>query len=155
MFDLDPAAKCALAGVDAGEHAEGRDTRHRAAIAQPCIDIVGDQIAAEREAALAAVDEGRRHLTLDAQIAGVGLQELEHRQLVDLVAGRDLIDIIVEPVGIAGDLEAQRPGGAARIDFAAPALFGAEIGVADFIGLGRDVRAVGEQLFGRRRTNGA
>src|SRR3546814_20714515 len=73
-------------------------------------------------------------------------------QVVLDLAGLGFIDEIVEPARIAG--QPGLPAVAVELDrrLAAPARFLAEGRIAAFISLGCGVRAVGEQLLGRRRS---
>src|SRR3546814_17139887 len=73
-------------------------------------------------------------------------------QVVLDLAGLGFIDEIVEPARIAG--QPGLPAVAVALDrrLAAPARFLAEGRIAAIISLGCGVRAVGEQLLGRRRS---
>ena len=139
--------------VEAGAEAGRRNPRQ---VAVADVDVGFDRVAEAAQLELADLCFRQLHagFGLDAPELGVRLAPDLHRQTVFDVAGageiHEVLDVVVEHVGA----EMERPGVLVNTDIDVVRGFLAQRRVADFEGLGGDVRPVGEQFFLGRPTLG-
>ncbi len=84
----------------------------------------------------------------DAVEFGIGLCVGVHRQFVDRFAGRCRVNVVIDTVAIQRQVEAGAFVLVAQAPVDIVGAFAAQIGVALFVALRGEVRAVGEQFFG-------
>ena len=153
-FDFAAHVKDVRRRFDAAAHSEWRDTGYRTtAIVDRRANIIGNRIGVDADRT--NFSNGRADFGFKAVIGRVLLEILEHRKVIFLCARSRIENKIVKPVCKTGQREAHPANIAANIGFKAKAFFRGESGIADFKGLGRNMRTIGEQLLSRWCTFGA